>query len=750
MGNMFLNMTKLRPLLLAVLLMFSASALALKTKQEQIIALETVLAELRVHYGKLKYKNKVHGITLEGLREKYTRLIQEARTLEEDLGFDPPQEREILPPNELRQLLIGMIAELHDGHVNINRQGKELATVGLLGASIGEHLYVTAVRKDLMIPDSSMQEIKVGDEILEINGRSVVEEAKRNLIYESAGTFENAWTDAMQTILLRSESATRLPKEGEAVTLKLRREDKEFIAKLRWVYNSEYRMLTERFPKEVKSTLEKIYTEDRPTPYGIPGTVRSYFRTGLVTNPELYHAISDTGAQLNQEIEKAKEQAKDEKTPKTVPPNLKDLSPVERLQLYSIRYKGKTIGVLRVPSYSPPNGMGEAVNEIKWIAEGLKRMNKQVDGLIIDHLSNAGGMVYYTKKLMSLFARGAQPMQTFSIDYKLNETLLNGFKPGVYKDPMTGEQPSYAEYRLSEAHYKALRQRYDAGEEWSGLISYDAFDFAEESGLEFAPKEGGVFEGPVVVMNDRRSASGGDFFPIQLQYNGRAKIMGETSCGLGGPVNRKIDSMPGSEMSFRCTIAYVELPNGWPIEEVGGVPDIYLPVAEKDLKNGFKDYSLKALDNMVDVIDAESGKTEKAKPEDAKKEAQPKEVLKGKRKKIVTLSKSLSPASYSLGTVNKLTQLAQDKSVDKKEWQDVLVPLPETLTKGDFLLRTLWQRLEVVARLKEMKKLPLWSTPEHEEDRQLIEALIILGEAAPETLTFANPCELRLSMGSLK
>ena len=60
--------------------------------------MEAILTELETHWGLEKYKAKVFGLTLDGLRKKYTRLINEAKTLEEELGFTDAVQREILPP----------------------------------------------------------------------------------------------------------------------------------------------------------------------------------------------------------------------------------------------------------------------------------------------------------------------------------------------------------------------------------------------------------------------------------------------------------------------------------------------------------------------------------------------------------------------------------------------------------------------------------------------------------------------------
>ncbi len=726
-------MTSFRGLLVVALILVTPwSSMALTTKKDQKVALTALIAELKTHYGMAKYKEKMFGVTLEQLEAKYESLIENAQTLEESLGFDEPVKRDILPHEELRQLLIGMIAELRDGHANANRQTNEVATLGLVAVNVGEKLIVTNVRKDLMVGDASMQVIQPGDEIIELDGRPVLEHAKRNLLYSSGGTFEDRFGLAMMGIVNNFHSFQRAIPEGTPATVKLRRDGKDFIAQLRWVYRSEFQNLMNRFPKEFNEPYVKANTEDIDITYGMRGTPRSYFKNGLL-KIDASKSLVNIGAQLNSEIEAAKKEGAQPN------PALKDLKPVTRLQLYMVRHKDRNVGVFRIPDYSPPGGMDDLKNEYLWLAQGFKKLEALTDVLIIDQLSNTGGKVYYGARLMSLFANGDQPMQTVMTDVKLNSTLLQSWKPGVHKDPIDGAGQVYAEYRLEEQYYNELKARFESGEEWSGLGP--AFDlllpqFDAKAGVVFSAKEA-VFTKPILILNDHMSGSGGDFFPAQMQFNGRAKIMGETSCGLGGAVYRNTSSMPGSELQFRCTFSYAELPNGWPIENIGPVPDIYRPIVVDDLKDGFKSFAGQALDEAV----AMTNFGPKAKRDDSKARSTetPSEIS-----EAVEPLAELTGAAY-LKQLKKVTELLETMEPGQAEskWKQVTIPLPAKL-REDLILRTLWQRLEVLYRLKEMLELKVWT-----KQLPVIQALIDLAEKLPGTIRFANPCELRLTMTPL-
>jgi hypothetical protein len=713
---------RIHKFLMILVLAVSFSANALKTKQEQIVAMEAILAELNTHYGMAKYKAKTFGVTTATLREKYTRLIEDATTLEEEHNFDLPVPHNILEPEDFRQLMIGMITELRDGHVNLNRQDSEAASLGLNASPLGEKLIVTAIREPYMAKDSSTTEIKVGDEILELDGVPVTEIGKRNMLYSQGGTHWDRWHRAMSTVVTRFAAFQKLPKEGQVVNVKLNRGGQEFYARLKWVYVSEYQKLAAQFPNDSKNPFKTMFSEEVPVPYGFTGTVSSYFRQGLLNLPDFSANIVDIGDAVNRDIEKKK---------------ITNLQPVTRLPVYMIRVGSVNVGVLRLPSYSPQGDkMAGIAQEYLWLTEAMRRLERLTDVLIIDQLSNSGGSVYYTARLLGLFNNKAEPMKTVKADTKLNKTLLKNWDPTPWADPIYGTLPNYSEMKLSKKAHDELKLKFESGEEWSGFMP--SFDIAssgdvDETGQVFSAKEG-VYTKPILILNDHLSGSGGDFFPAQMQQNNRATVMGETSCGLGGPVYRGIDSMPGSELSMRCTVAYAQLDNGWPIENIGVVPDYYRTIEPIDISNQFSHYSAEVLTKALELVGG-------PKAESLIQSQAPNPSASGaKILKVAAEMIGLEADAYAK-QVTKLSQLIEKGS--DQDWQDVVIPLPESLLQ-DPILRTLWQRLEVIERLKDMLRLPQW-----QQQQSLIKALIALAERLPADVKFANPCELRLRMGPI-
>ena len=78
---------------------------------------------------------------------------------------------------------------------------------------------------------------------------------------------------------------------------------------------------------------------------------------------------------------------------------------------------------------------------------------------------------------------------------------------------------------------------------------------------------------PIVILQNRYSASAAEVLAAGMQANQRAIVMGETSYGKGS-VQSVIPI--GDAQAVKLTTAYYQKPNGDEIESIGVVPDIAL------------------------------------------------------------------------------------------------------------------------------------------------------------------------------
>jgi C-terminal processing protease CtpA/Prc len=455
-------------------------------------------------------------------------------------------------------------------------------------------LIVVGWDDELLIKNGISRELKVGDEILTLNGRSVHKIARENLIYTQSGTFLSRLEEAYFFILSRTHAFFRQVNEGDRVELLFKRDKETFSGHLSWLKRSVWNQQLIRFPEKYKPTEDQKKDTGNFT-YGSSNTVRSFFREGVDSLKLPMGSILDIGAMVNNginqdEANKTKEKSESKKTDQ--------LKAVTRLQAYTIKYKDKNIAVLRIPSYSPGT-INDAVNELKWIEKVLTILQQQSDYLIIDQVSNGGGYVYYVNELIKLFAKD-KFYQGVTSNYRLTQTLLNSWEDTPTE--VGGDKVlNFAHIRLNDLMMEKMREKLRRGEEWTGPLNMtgDNLIAPDEVVKAGVGAKGAAYTKPVMIINNTQSGSGGDFFPALMRKNGFAWMMGSTSMGLGGPVYRSINSMPGSEMFMRCTAAECAFSDGTPLENVGAVVDVRRDVTLKDVKEAFKGFSADVLNSVV-------------------------------------------------------------------------------------------------------------------------------------------------------
>jgi carboxyl-terminal processing protease len=95
------------------------------------------------------------------------------------------------------------------------------------------------------------------------------------------------------------------------------------------------------------------------------------------------------------------------------------------------------------------------------------------------------------------------------------------------------------------------------------------------------PGDPNAYGAPVVILTNGLSASGSELFAGTMQATGRAKVVGQPSCGclLGFLGYARVPG--GGELAY-SEIGFV-LPNGKRIEGEGVVPDVEVPLQFADL-----------------------------------------------------------------------------------------------------------------------------------------------------------------------
>lgn len=739
------------------------------TKERQHAALEAVLMELETHYGMSKFKEELLGVSIDEIRHKYHSLIDEAQTIPEALGLEEPQSREILDREEFEQLLITLAAEFWDGHFNILRSAtSNYWTVGIFAAEIEGRLYVTGFDDEFFRKEAANPDPKVGDEVIEINGVDVQTLAQRLEPSMSLATYNSRFSSALGALLNRSHRWFSSVKEGDEVRVKFRRKNPkfkknkktepeyiEFEGFYHWVNRRGLARAHYYFPDQLElpehDPDEFIYGYSR---------VNTVFSHGFkqIKGHEL--SVIHVDELINQDIELARLQRKAEKEDREFKPKansrrklakaeverLSSLKTTNYLPVYIIRYKGKSIGVIRIPDY------GFYVEEMRWLREAIRRLEKTTDVLILDQNDNGGGYVWSGAQLARLFAHDG-PMDAVTIDLKLNNTLLHRLEQWNESEedderkkrkrrplPQVDEEfededtdffleRNFADLKLSRDQIDELRKKFEAGEQWSGPVSYmgTQYDYREDEGGLIVGKEKVTYSKPVLLLNSCRSASCGDFFPSLMQSNGRALVRGETSMGLGGPVYRSQNAMPGSELFMRCTIGYCQRADGLPIENIGVIPDLPRWILPQDLRDNFKSYAIENLDVAVDMANGKSLKELKRRRHQHRDEPHTeafrsvKRVMKELQRQVRAAKDDTSAAIEAYKWFFKEIQKKEYKKAKDSYWSYFEFPIPAHLYKRDLMLASLRRPDEMHSRLQQMIHLEEFSRA---EDKRLIRYLI--------------------------
>jgi carboxyl-terminal processing protease len=118
-----------------------------------------------------------------------------------------------------------------------------------------------------------------------------------------------------------------------------------------------------------------------------------------------------------------------------------------------------------------------------------------------------------------------------------------------------------------------------------------------------------AYTGPVVVLVNEGSGSGSEYFASTLQALGRAKVVGQTSCGclLGFLGYAPIPG--GGELAY-SEVGFVTA-NGKRIEGDGVVPDLTVPVTQADLQI-YRDRTLEVAEAMLAVETAKRSTSAKS------------------------------------------------------------------------------------------------------------------------------------------
>jgi hypothetical protein len=230
---------------------------------------------------------------------------------------------------------------------------------------------------------------------------------------------------------------------------------------------------------------------------------------------------------------------------------------------------GKTIGFIRIPSFSPANTT-TALNQFR---TEIAFLEANTSGLVIDVTHNPGGNVCFAQELMRYLA--TKPF--WGVGYWIKPTLswYNFFEARA----AAAQAPNVQvwERTLLSLYFSQVATAYAKGDE-VGVYPICS------SSITTLPQDI-VYTKPVMLLTNEFSVSAGDTFAMLFQDAQRGKIVGMRTGGLGGNVNDYFQTGI-TEANLRITRSLITRENPVPspagptrfIENTGVAPDVRLDI----------------------------------------------------------------------------------------------------------------------------------------------------------------------------
>ena len=230
---------------------------------------------------------------------------------------------------------------------------------------------------------------------------------------------------------------------------------------------------------------------------------------------------------------------------------------------------GLRIGFIRIPSMSPPS---VAVALAQLDAE-IQFFNSNVDALVVDVMRNPGGLVSFVESISQRFI--AVPFQTTGFQIRATGAWLFQFASMLSSARSNPATPPDVLANL-ERNFNEVLRAFDENRGLTNPVSLNPTGSLTLTPVPFA------YRGPMILLVDEFSASGGDAFSSIIQDNGRGPLLGMRTMGAGGSVvgfpatayTESISRVTASLIHRGRLIYTNDFPPAPYIENIGVRPDI--------------------------------------------------------------------------------------------------------------------------------------------------------------------------------
>jgi hypothetical protein len=242
---------------------------------------------------------------------------------------------------------------------------------------------------------------------------------------------------------------------------------------------------------------------------------------------------------------------------------------------------GMRIGLIRIPSMSPPN----TALALQQLDQEIAYFNANTDALVIDVMRNPGGLVSFVESISQRFIPA--PFRTMGFEIRATASWLFSFAAQL-TNAINANAPAQIIENLRR-NYEEVERAYNEQRGRSAPVSLNS-----TGSLILAPLPT-AYNKPLMVLTDEFTASGGDMFAAIIQDNHRGPLFGVRTMGAGGSVVG-FNAAAYTEAFFRVTVSLMSRAapmdtRGFPaspyVENVGVRPDIPLDyMTRENLLNG--------------------------------------------------------------------------------------------------------------------------------------------------------------------
>lgn len=260
------------------------------------------------------------------------------------------------------------------------------------------------------------------------------------------------------------------------------------------------------------------------------------------------------------------------------------LKPEDVKDVYAALYRhgGKTIMIVRQPGYSAE----DIPSHLKTYKALLSQNESLADVLVIDQTHNPGGNSDFLDGFAALFA--TESFRSYAQFMRADRKWLHGIRKDY--DALSPE----AQQSEAGLKYLDIAAAVEDAIDSSRYLTEEPFSFTGANYVR--PDAQFSWTKPVLVLANELAGSCGDLFPMMMKRNGRAKIFGERTMGLGGSVEG-MAALTNSRVIVHLTrgllIDYQE--DGQYdvsdyIENNGVTPDIHHAIGVDDFRGGYVSY----------------------------------------------------------------------------------------------------------------------------------------------------------------